>query len=128
MRQPNVSVYGSKTCPDTTRAMRYLDAQGIPYEFKDVDESPELNEYIAGLNGGKRVMPTIQVENDFLFNPDVQKLGEAVEAASASLTEGRPMDSETLRCPPGADQGEVSRGRGLGRVHPEGRGDARARG
>jgi thioredoxin reductase (NADPH) len=84
MRQPNVSVYGSKTCPDTVRATRFLEGQGIPYEFKDVDESPELNEYIAGLNHGKRVMPTIQVENDFLINPDNKKLGEVVKAASVS--------------------------------------------
>ncbi len=82
MRQPNVSVYGSKTCPDTTRAMAYLDGQGIPYEYKDVDQSPEFNDYIAGLNGGKRVMPTIQVENGFLFNPPQAKLAEAIEAAS----------------------------------------------
>ncbi len=84
MRQPNISVYGSRSCPDTTRATTYLDEQGIPYEFKDVDESPELNDYIAGLNHGKRVMPTIQVENDFLMNPDPKKLAEAVQAASAA--------------------------------------------
>jgi thioredoxin reductase (NADPH) len=84
MRQPNVSVYGSRTCPDTTRATGFLDSEGVPYEFKDLDESPEFNDYIAGLNGGKRVMPTIQVENDFLFNPDLDRLGEAVEAASAT--------------------------------------------
>jgi thioredoxin reductase (NADPH) len=84
VRQPNVSVYGSKTCPDTVRATRYLDEEGVPYEFKDVDEAPELNEYIAGLNRGKRVIPTIQVENEFLINPDNPKLGEAIRAASAS--------------------------------------------
>ena len=84
MKQPNVSIYGSKTCGDTTRAMRLLDEREIPYEFKDVDESPEFNSYIADLNGGKRVMPTIQVENDFLINPDLKKLGEAVKAASVS--------------------------------------------
>ena len=82
MRQANISVYGSMTCPDTTRAVAYLDGQGVPFEFKDVDESPELNEYIAGLNQGKRVMPTIQVENDFLFNPAQDKLAEAIQAAS----------------------------------------------
>jgi len=65
------------------RATRFLDGRGVPYEFKDVDELPELNEYIAGLNHGKRVIPTIQVENDFLINPDDAKLGQAVEAASA---------------------------------------------
>jgi glutaredoxin len=84
MRQPNVSIYGSRTCPDTNRATAFLESEGVPFEFKDVDESPEFNGYIADLNGGERVMPTIQVENDFLFNPDVTTLGEAVEAASAS--------------------------------------------
>ena len=84
MRQPNVSVYGSRTCPDTTRATEFLDKQGVPYEFKDVDQFPEFNDYIADLNHGKRVMPTIQVENEFLINPDLGKLGEAVKAASVS--------------------------------------------
>ena len=82
MRQVNVSVYGSMSCPDTTRAMASLEGQGVPFEFKDVDESPEFNAYIADLNGGKRVMPTIQVENEFYFNPDLGKLGEAIKAAS----------------------------------------------
>src|SRR6185312_15309477 len=59
MRQPNVTVYGSRTCPDTQRATRYLDANQVAYEFKDVDETPELNEYVASLNSGKRVIPAI---------------------------------------------------------------------
>jgi glutaredoxin len=84
MRQPNIAVYGSKTCPDSTRSTGYLDSQGVPYEFKDLDESPEYNAYIADLNGGKQVIPTIQVENDFLFNPDLKVLAEAVKAASVS--------------------------------------------
>jgi thioredoxin reductase (NADPH) len=84
MRQPNISVYGSRTCPDTVRVTEYLESQGVPYEFKDVDQFPEFNAYIADLNHGKRVMPTIQVENDFLINPDLNKLGEAVKAASVS--------------------------------------------
>ncbi len=82
MRQANVSVYGSRTCPDTVRATEFLDGQGIPFEFKDVDQFPEFNDYIAGLNGGKRVMPTIQVENEFLINPDTKKLAEAIKAAA----------------------------------------------
>jgi thioredoxin reductase (NADPH) len=84
MRQPNVSVYGTKSCPDTVRATEFLDEQGVPYEFKDLDQFPEFNAYIADLNHGKRVMPTIQVENDFLFNPDNTALSEAVKAASVS--------------------------------------------
>jgi len=84
MRQANVTVYGSRGCPDTRHAMHYLDERQIAYEFKDVDENPEYNDYIAGLNGGKRVMPTIRINNETLINPDLEQLGAAVKAAEAS--------------------------------------------
>jgi glutaredoxin len=83
MKQPNVSVYGSRNCPDTTRTLHFLDSSGIPYEFKDLDESPELNGYIADLNGGKRVMPTIQIDNAILINPDDRALESALQQAAS---------------------------------------------
>ncbi|HEX8200578.1 MAG TPA: glutaredoxin family protein [Isosphaeraceae bacterium] len=83
MKQPNVTVYGSRTCSDTRRTRQYLDEQGIPYEFKDLDQSPEYNDYIAGLNGGKRVMPTIRLDNETLINPNVKDLGKAIAAAAS---------------------------------------------
>ena len=83
MKQPNVTVYGSMSCPDTQRTRQYLDDQEIPYEFKDVDETPEYNDYIAGLNGGKRVMPTIRLDNETLINPAVEDLAKAIKAAAS---------------------------------------------
>lgn len=86
MRQPNVTVYGSRTCPDTSRATRLLDEKSIPYEFKDTDENPEFNDFVAGLNGGKRVLPTIRVDNETFVNPSGPKLLAAIEQA------GRPRE------------------------------------
>ena len=83
MKQPNVSVYGSHDCPDTTRALRFLDSQQIQYEFKDLDESPELNGYFADLNHGKRVMPTIRIDNEILINPSDRELESAIQQAAA---------------------------------------------
>ncbi len=74
MKQPNILLYGSTTCPDTIRARRFLDANGASYEFKDVDATPEFNEYVAELNGGKRVIPTLRVENHTLVNPTDDEL------------------------------------------------------
>jgi glutaredoxin len=83
MKEPNIAVYGSRSCPDTSRATRHLDTVGVQYEFKDVDESPEYNGYIAELNGGKRVIPTIRVDDAILINPDDAALDRAIEAAAA---------------------------------------------
>ncbi len=84
MKQPNVSIYGSRNCADTTRAMRFLDEREILYEFKDVDLAPELNSYIAHLNHGDRKIPAIQIDNQMLINPSDDELGRAVEQAAAA--------------------------------------------
>jgi len=74
MKQPNVLVYGSNSCPDTARVRKFLDAGGISFEFKDVDATPTFNEYVAELNGGNRVIPTLRVENTTLVNPSDDQL------------------------------------------------------
>ena len=83
MKQPNIAIYGSRACADTSRALKWLDSHQVQYEFKDLDESPELNDYVADLNNGKRVMPTIQIDNGILINPSDRELGAAVQQAAA---------------------------------------------
>jgi glutaredoxin len=83
MKQPNIGVYGSRACSDTARVLQWLDGHQVQYEFKDLDESPELDAYIAGLNNGKRVMPTIQIDNDILINPSERELAAAVQQSAA---------------------------------------------
>jgi glutaredoxin len=83
MKQPNVAIYGSENCADTTRVVRFLDERAILYEFKDVDLAPELGTYIAHLSGGVRKTPVIQIDNAMLINPSDEELGMALEQAAA---------------------------------------------
>ena len=55
-------------------------SQGTPgsFELKNLDESPELSNYVAGLNNGHLVMPAIQIDNEILINPSDQELGKAL--------------------------------------------------
>jgi thioredoxin reductase (NADPH) len=80
MRQPNVTIYGSRQCRDTERVTRHLDSARVPYEFKDVDESPEYNDFVAGLNNGKRIIPAVRINNETYINPDIAKLDEVLAA------------------------------------------------
>lgn len=83
MKQPNVAVYGSQHCADTIRAILYLKAHQVAFELKDLDVSPELNDYVAELNNGHRVMPTIQIDNEILINPSDEELSMALQQAAA---------------------------------------------
>ena len=78
MQQANITVYGSRTCPDTTRALKFLDEGKHAYEFKDLDVSPELNDYVADLNDGKRVMPTLRIDDKILIDPTDAELAKAI--------------------------------------------------
>lgn len=82
MKQPNVTLYGSQSCEYTQQARNCLDRREIPYEYRDVDESPEYNDYIAGLNDGKRVTPTIRVDNQTLVNPSEDELLQTIEQSA----------------------------------------------
>jgi glutaredoxin len=83
MKQPNIAVYGSRSCPDTIRALEWLDNHRVQYEFKNLDETPELDQYVADLNNGQRVTPAIQIDNGFLINPSERELEAAVQQAAA---------------------------------------------
>jgi len=86
MTQPNITIYGSHQCQDTERVLRHLDSKQIPYEFKDVDDSPEYNQYIAGLNDGKRVIPTIRINNANYINPDIAALDQILAVEMSPST------------------------------------------
>jgi glutaredoxin len=83
MKQPNVAVYGLRNCPDTTRALHWLKSNQVQCEFKDLDESPELSDYVADLSNGLRVLPMIQIDNAILIKPSEGELAAAVQQAAA---------------------------------------------
>lgn len=83
MKQPNLALYGSTTCPETARTRAFLDGRSIPYEFKDVDENPGYREYVATLNEGRCVTPAIRLDNQTLMQPTDEELERAVRQAAA---------------------------------------------
>jgi len=67
-----------------TRA--FLDRQNILYEYKDVNDDPSYEDYIADLNGGKCVMPTLRIDNQTFVAPSEDDLRGAIENAVQSLS------------------------------------------
>lgn len=85
MSQPNITIYGSLTCSDTNRIRDSLDREGLIFEFKDVDASPEYDGFIAEYSGGKRVLPVVRIDNETMVNPTDDQLKQTILEAEEAL-------------------------------------------
>ena len=88
MAKSKVIVYGAYWCPDCRRAKKFLGEQFVPYEWIDIEQDKEAEEYVLQKNDGKRIIPTIVFEDDsFLVEPSnaelAKKLGLKTEAKKA---------------------------------------------
>jgi mycoredoxin len=54
-----IKVYGTKWCPDCTRAKRILDQHKAGYTCIDIEQDAKAADYVVKVNHGNRSVPTI---------------------------------------------------------------------
>ena len=59
MEQSEITVYGANWCGDCRRAKKFMDDNGVAYDWVDIENDPAAVDLVLKLNGGKRVIPTI---------------------------------------------------------------------
>ena len=79
--EKKITFYGAGWCPDCRNARHILEVQGCIYEYIDIEKSEEAREHIAGVNKGKPVVPTIEIDGDVLVNPGQEELLGALGVA-----------------------------------------------
>jgi len=80
MSQPDITVYGAYWCPDCHRSKQFLGEHQIPYNWVDIEEKSEGEQFVIKANEGKRRIPTLAFsDGSILTNPSnadlAQKLG-----------------------------------------------------
>ena len=65
-----IVLYGADWCPDCRRAKAYLQDNGISYQFIDIEQNDWAIETVEQINGGKRSIPTLQIDGVAYTNPD----------------------------------------------------------
>jgi thioredoxin reductase (NADPH) len=64
MPKPEITVYGAHWCPDCRQSKQFLGEHQIPYNWVDIEEDKEAEEFVIKTNKGKRIIPTITgIEN-----------------------------------------------------------------
>jgi glutaredoxin len=74
----SVKVYGADWCPMTRRSISHLKSLGVPFEYINVEEDPQVAEWVKAQNGGKEKKPTIDIEGRILAEPTNEELDAAL--------------------------------------------------
>ena len=74
-----ITVYGAYWCPDCRRAKQFLGEHQIPYNWIDIEEDKEGEQYVIQKNDGKRIIPTIEFEDgSILVEPSNAELATKI--------------------------------------------------
>ena len=86
MPDPKITFYGAHWCPDCRRSKQFLGEHQIPYNWVDIEQDPQAEQFVIEKNEGKRIIPTITfADGSFLVEPSnaelAAKLGLKTKAA-----------------------------------------------
>ncbi len=87
-----IIIYGADWCRDCRQTKELLEARGIAYTLRDItdpEKGKEYSETVMELNDGKRIIPTIVIEENHYANPRPSELNNILD----NLQE---TDNETL--------------------------------
>ena len=69
-KQGVIKLYGADWCPDCQRAKSYLQNNDINFEYIEVDKHQWAADLVEKTNNGKRIIPTIFIDEKSYTNPD----------------------------------------------------------
>jgi thioredoxin reductase (NADPH) len=65
-----IQFFGADWCPDCQRAKAYLKGNNIDFNFADVDLDKEATSRVEAINNGKRIIPSLIINDKSYTNPD----------------------------------------------------------
>lgn len=61
-----IKIYTTPRCGDCRAAKRFLNGRGLAYEEIDLETHPESIEIVLKATGGKRQVPTLEIDGRFV--------------------------------------------------------------
>jgi len=69
-----ITMYTTRWCPDCWRAKRFLRKHDVEVQEVDIDRDEEAARLVMRHNGGKRRVPTFEIQGEFYGNPPLHEL------------------------------------------------------
>ncbi len=74
-----IKIYGADWCSDCMNVKNFLTSKGIEFEYIIITNNPEAIAYVEKINNGKRVIPTIEINEKTFSNPGINGLMKILE-------------------------------------------------
>jgi mycoredoxin len=75
---PAIDLYATRWCGHSQQVRRFLDRNGIPYRYIDLEASPEAVRRLRWLTGGSASHPTVVIGDEVLVEPSLGELESAL--------------------------------------------------
>ena len=75
----NIKIYGADWCSDCINIKKFLVSKGIKFEYIIITNNHEAISFVENVNNGKKVIPTISIDNKIMTNPGIQELISMIE-------------------------------------------------
>lgn len=81
MSENKVIIYGTEWCGDCYRARRILESNQIAFEWLDIDDNQEWENFVLNVNNGMRCVPTIVFgDGSVLVEPSYSQLSGKIRS------------------------------------------------
>ena len=74
-----IKIYGADWCPDCVNVKNFLTSKGIEFEYITITNNLKAIAYVEKINNGKRVIPTIEINEKTFSNPGINELMKILE-------------------------------------------------
>ena len=83
-----IRLIGADWCPDCQRSKSFLSQHRVPFEYVNIEVTPEAVGEVETLNGGKRIIPTIIfTDGSFLSEPSNDELADQLGLVREAMAE-----------------------------------------
>ncbi len=77
-----IQVYTTNWCSDCWRAKRFLREHDVAFEETDIEQDDSAAQLVIEKNGGKRRVPTFEIDGTYYGNPTIPELARIVGIAT----------------------------------------------
>ncbi|MCW2118389.1 FAD-dependent oxidoreductase [Flavobacterium sp. 7A] len=72
----DIKMYGAEWCPDCRRTKEFFTKNNIEFKYINIDITPEASQLVEGYNKGKRIIPTVLIDDVAYSNPQNFELAQ----------------------------------------------------